>query len=287
MKYAFIEQHRSLYSLAALCRVIGVSRSGFYAWQTRTPSARDREDIVLLNEIRRVHGEHRGACGALKTWRILQQEGICCGKHRTARLRKVNGIEAKRKQRFRVITEHHHTPVAAPDLVNREFNASAPNRTWVGDMTFIRTREGWLYLAVMLDLFSRKVVGWSMGAKPDQDLAIAALAMAIAHRQPKPGLIHHTDRGAVYSASAYRKLIASVQGQPSMSGKKSAYDNAVAESFFSNLKNEVIHHCDFKSRDHARAAVFDYIELYYNRKRLHQSLGYRTPESFEREWRGT
>lgn len=286
MKYAFIEQHRPSYSLAALCRVLCVSRSGFYAWQKHTPSARDREDLVLLKEIHRVHGEHRGACGALKTWRILQQEGIQCGKHRTARLRKANSIEAKRKQRFRVITEHHHTPTAAPDLVNREFSATAPNRTWVGDMTFIRTREGWLYLAVMLDLFSRKVVGWSMGTKPDQELAMSALAMAITHRKPQPGLIHHTDRGAVYSASAYRKMIASVQARPSMNGKKSAYDNAVAESFFSNLKNEVIHHYDFKSRDHARAAVFDYIELYYNRKRLHQSLDYRTPEAFEREWQG-
>jgi len=132
-------------------------------------------------------------------------------------------------------------------------------------MTFIRTREGWLYLAVMLDLFSRKVVGWSMGAKPDQELASAALSMAIAHRRPSPGLIHHTDRGSIYSARSYRELIESVEGRPSMNGRKSAYDNAVAESFFSNLKNEVVHHCDFKTRDHARAAIFDYIELYYNR----------------------
>ena len=265
MKYAFIEQHRSTYSVASLCRVLDVSRSGFYAWQCRTPSAHDRKDEVLLREVYRVHGEHRGACGAVKTWHILQQEGIPCGKHRVARLRRTNGIEAKRKQRFRVTTEHHHTPVAAPDLLNREFHASAPNRTWVGDMTFIRTREGWLYLAVMLDLFSRKVVGWSMGEKPDQELASAALSMAIAHRRPSPGLIHHTDRGSVYSARSYRELIESVEGRPSMNGRKSAYDNAVAESFFSNLKNEVVHHCDFKTRDHARAAIFDYIELYYNR----------------------
>ncbi len=286
MKYAFIEQHKSSHSLAALCRVLGVSRSGFYAWQTHTTSTHDREDLMLLKEIYRVHGEHRDACGAVKTWHILQQEGISCGKNRVARLRKSNGIEAKRKQRFRISTEHHHTPAAAPDLVNREFHASAPNRTWVGDMTFIRTREGWLYLAVLLDLFSRKVVGWAMSAKPDQEVAISALTMAIAHRRPPPGLIHHTDRGVVYSARAYREVIESVQGRASMNGKKSAYDNAVAESFFSNLKNEVIHHCDFKTRDHARVAVFDYIELYYNRKRPHQSLDYRIPEEFEREWRG-
>jgi transposase InsO family protein len=285
VKYAFIEQHRTTFPLAVLCKALQVSRSGFYAWRSRKLSTRALADKALVQEIRRVHREHRGACGALKTWRILQQEGVDAGKHRVARLRQKEGIEAVRKQRFRVTTEHHHTPAAAPDLLNRHFHAPAPNQTWVGDMTFIRTREGWLHLAILLDLFSRKIVGWSMGPQPDQKLALAALNMALAHRRPPPGLVHHTDRGAVYSGRDYRERIASIQGLPSMSGRKSAYDNAVAESFFSNLKNEVVHHCDFQTRDHARAAVFDYIELYYNRKRLHQSLGYRTPDSFERESR--
>jgi transposase InsO family protein len=152
-------------------------------------------------------------------------------------------------------------------------------------MTFVRTREGWLNLAVLVDLYSRKVVGWAMGPQPNQALALGALDMALAHRRPRAGLVHHTDRGATYSASAYRERLQQAGFLPSMSGRKSAYDNAVAESFFSNLKNELVHHCNFPTRDHARVAIFDYIELYYNRKRLHQTLGYRTPEEVEREWR--
>lgn len=286
MKYGFIVQHQNHHSVASLCQVLGVSRSGFYAWRHRPPSTRELANRFLLKEIERVHHEHRGACGALKTWRVLNKEGIACGKHRVARLRCNAGIEAVRKRRFRTTVEHHHTAPPAPDLINRVFRAPRPDHTWVGDMTFIRTREGWLYLAILLDLWSRRIVGWSMGTQPNQALALGALDMAIAHRRPSPGLVHHTDRGSVYAARIYRDRIGSIKAKASMSGKKSAYDNAVAESFFSNLKNELVHHCDFKTRDHARAAVFDYIELYYNRKRLHQSLGYRTPLEFEREWSG-
>lgn len=286
MKYAWIDKECRHHPVAVLCRVLTVSRSGFYAWRDRAPSARQQEDQKLVTEIHRVHHEHRKTCGALKTWKALNREGIACGKHRVARLRKRHGIEANRKRRFRVITEHHQTPIAAPDRLNRVFSASAPNRTWVGDMTFVRTRQGWLNLAVLVDLYSRKVVGWAMGPQPNQALALNALDMAIAHRCPTQGLVHHTDRGATYSANAYRARMQEAGLLPSMSGKKSAYDNAVAESFFSNLKNELVHHCDFPTRDHARAAIFDYIELYYNRKRLHQTLNYRTPDEVEREWRG-
>lgn len=286
MRYAFIEDHHGRFKTATLCRVLKVSRSGFYEWRAHTPSTRAQENVRLLAEIQRVHREHREAVGAFKTWRVLHREGIAGGKHRIARLRRLHGIEARRKRRFRVITEHHHTSPPAPDLVNRVFRALAPNRTWVGDMTFVRTRQGWLYLAVLLDLFSRRVVGWAMGTQPSQALVRSALEMALQQRRPSAGLVHHTDRGAVYAARAYRDRLEAIQASPSMSGKKSAYDNAVAESFFSNLKNELVHHCDFATRDHARMAIFDYIELFYNRKRIHQSLGYRTPEEIEREWRG-
>jgi len=286
VKYALIDRECSNHSVCVLCRVLQVSRSGFYAWRARAPSARDRANAVLVSEIRRVHREHRQACGALKTWKVLNRAGIACGKHRVARLRKLHGIEANRKRRFRVTTEHHQTPVAAPDRLNRAFTASAPNKTWVGDMTVVRTRQGWLNLAVLVDLYSRKVVGWAMGPQPNQQLALKALEMALHHRSPAAGLVHHTDRGATYSATAYRHRLQQAGLLPSMSGRKSAYDNAVAESFFANLKNELVHHCDFPTRDHARAAIFDYIELYYNRKRLHQTLGYRTPDEVEREWRG-
>ncbi|QKT04941.1 IS3 family transposase [Ectothiorhodospiraceae bacterium 2226] len=284
MKYAYIAVSRSQYSLASLCRALQVSRSAFM-WQGRGTSARAQSDAALLIEIRRIHREHRQACGALKTWHVLRREGVPCGKHRVARLRKRDGIEANRKRRFRVIIEHHQTPLAAPDRLERRFLASAPNRAWVGDITFIRTREGWLNLAVLLDLYSRKVVGWAMGTRPDKDLALAALNMALAHRAPPPGLIHHTDRGATYSAAMYRDRLQAAGALPSMSGRKSAYDNAVAESFFSSLKNELVHHRDFPTRDYAKAAIFDYIEVYYNRQRLHQTLGYRTPEEVDGEWR--
>lgn len=286
MKYAFIQQHSKRYDTLTLSRILQVSRSGYYAWLKRAPSTRTHANNELLEHIRAVHHRHRQAYGALKTWRYLNSVGIVCGKHRVARIRKLAGIEAQRKRRFRLMVEHHHTPKAAPDLLQRQFSSGAPNRAWVGDMTFIRTRQGWLHLVVLLDLFSRKVVGWSMGDRATTVLHQAALTMAITQRRPEPGLVHHTDRGTVYSAPAYREQLAQARMQPSMNGRKTAYDNAVAESFFSNLKNEWVHHHDFKTRDEARLAIFDYIECFYNRNRIHQTLGYRTPDEVERLYYG-
>jgi transposase InsO family protein len=286
VKYAFIQQHKELYSLHALSKVLHVSRSGYYDWLGRAPSARTQANNSLLEKIRAAHTKHRQAYGALKTWRYLNSTGISCGKHQVARLRKQAGLEAQRKRRFRLTVEHHHTPKAAPDLLQRQFHTSAPNLAWVGDMTFIRTRQGWLHLVVLLDLFSRKVVGWAMGERATTALHRAALAMAILQRRPEAGLVHHTDRGAVYSAPAYRELLAEAGMRPSMNGRKTAYDNAVAESFFSNLKNEWVHHHDFNTRDEAMLAIFDYIECFYNRNRIHQSLGYHTPDEVERLYYG-
>ena len=282
MKYAFIQQHSQGFSLQSLSKVLQVSRSGYYAWLKRVPSERMRANHTLLEHIRTVHRQHRQAYGALKTWRHLNSMGVVCGKHRVAKLRKLAGIEAQRKRRFRLTVEHHHTRQAAPDLLQRQFNASAPNLVWVGDMTFIRTRQGWLHLVVLLDLFSRKVVGWSMGERSTTALHQAALTMAITQRKPDAGLVHHTDRGSVYSAPPYREQLAQAKMRPSMNGRKTAYDNAVAESFFSNLKNEWTHHHDFSTREEAKLAIFDYIECFYNRNRIHQSLGYRTPDEVER-----
>lgn len=286
MKYAFIHRHSQHHRIRTLSRVLQVSRSGYYDWLGRTPSARTQANNVLLDHIRTVHRQQRQAYGALKTWHHLTVAGIICGKHRVARLRKKAGIEAQRKRRFRLTVEHHHTPKAAPDLLQRQFITHAPNRAWVGDMTFIRTRQGWLHLVVLLDLFSRKVVGWSMGSRATTALHQAALSMAITQRKPEEGLVHHTDRGAVYSAAPYREQMAQARMQPSMSGRKSAYDNAVAESFFSNLKNEWVHHHDFRTRDEAKLAIFDYIECFYNRNRIHQALGYRTPDEVEKLYYG-
>lgn len=281
MKYGFIRDHRERFPVARLCRVLAVSRSGFHAWVNRPVSVRRLADQELLIDIRRVHLEHRQAYGGVKTWLALNARGIACGKHRVARLRREAGIEPRRTQRQRTTIEYHKTTAPAPDLLMRRFTAPWPDRIWAGDMTFIRTREGWLHLAVLLDLCSRKVVGWAMDQRPGQILHLGALKMALAQRRPEPGLIHHTDRGPQYSTPAYRELLQAHGMRASMNGRKVPQDNAVAESFFSNLKNELVHHCDFRSRDEARSAIFDYIELFYNRKRIHQSLGYRTPETIE------
>ena len=281
MKYAFVAAHRPQFRIASMCRVLKVSRSGYYEWRSRAPSAHALADQALLPKIRHLHVASKEAYGAVKTWKVLNQQGVSCGKHRVARLRRDAGIEARRKRRFRITVEHRKMSAVAPDRVQRHFHADEPNRIWVGDVTFIRTRAGWLYLAMLLDLYSRKVVGWSMSDRNDEELTLAALNMAITHREPAPGCIHHTDQGGLYRSRAYRARMEQIGMLPSMGNKGTAYDNAVAESFFSNLKNELLHHCIFTTREDARAAIFSYIELFYNRQRIHQSLGYQSPEKFE------
>lgn len=281
MKYAFIREHDNEFSVTRMCSVLGVSRSGYYDWRDRSPSRRALEDERLLVHIRRVHLQFRRAYGAVKTWRELNGLAIACGKHRVARLRRRDGIEAQRKRRFRLTVEHHQTAPAAPNLLRRQFDPMQPNRIWVGDVTFIRTREGFLYLAVLLDLYARNVVGWSMHEHPNLDLVLGALEMALEHRCPSPGLIHHTDQGVLYAAHRYRARMHEHGIMPSMSRRGNCYDNAVAESFFSNLKNELVHHVQFETRDQARTEIFDYIEVFYNRQRRHQTLGYLSPAQFE------
>lgn len=287
MKYAFIAANCRQHGVALLCDTLGVSRTGYYDWRDRKASKRARANESLLIDIRRLHVEYRENYGGVKTWKALNSAGIACGKHRVARLRREHGIEAKRRRRHRLTVEHHKTAAPAPDLVVRQFAAPRPDRIWVGDMTFIRTREGWLHLVVLVDLFSRRVVGWAMDSRAGQEVHLSALRMALAQRQPGKGLIHHTDRGVQYRGNEYRELLAASGLIASMNGRKVPQDNAVAESFFSNLKNELVHHCDFRTRDDARSAIFEYIELFYNRKRIHQSMGYRTPVQVETEWRAS
>jgi len=279
VRYAFIRDHGGCVS--TLCHLLQVSCSGYYAWRERGESVRCAQDRELLGHIQRVHQASRRSYGALKTWKELQAQGIACGKHRVARLRQQAGIEALRKRRFRVTVEYHHMSPAAPNHVRQHFHAPAPDRIWVGDATFIRTRAGFLHLAVLLDLYSRRVVGWAMGERPNLPLAMGALDMAIIQREPKPGLVHHTDQGGLYRARQYLQHMQQHGMTVSMSAKGNAYDNAVAESFFSNLKNELVHHCDFQTREQARAAIFEYIEVFYNRQRRHQTLGYMCPAEFE------
>ncbi len=283
MKYAFMQAHREEFELKRMCRVLQISRSGYYDWAGRKESKRSQQDRVLLEEIRRIHQETKEAYGATKTWRALNQSGRVCGKHRVARLRRQAGIEARRKRKFRLAYKARNTPPAPANLLRWPFKADHPDQIWVTDVTFIPTRSGWLYLAVLIDLHTRLVVGWSMKERPNQELVNEALMMAVEQRRPKPGLIHHSDQGILYSSSSYLALLKKYGMLRSMSGKGNCYDNAVAESFFSSLKNEIVHHRDYQTRDEARAEIFEYIELFYNRKRLHQSLNYQTPMKYKSE----
>jgi transposase InsO family protein len=265
-----------------MCRLLRVSRSGFYAWSVRPESRRAREDRALLARIEAIHRDSREAYGTVKTWKALRAQGVPCGRHRVARLRRAARIEAKRKRRFRVTTQSRHSFPVAPNVLNRGFAVERPDRVWVGDITFIPTQVGWLYLAVLLDLYARRVVGWAMSPYIDSNLVSEALRMALARRRPHPGLIHHTDQGRQYAAGSYRQSLLEHGIEPSMSRKGDCFDNACAESFISTLKNELVHHVQFKTREEAKTAIFEYIEVFYNRQRLHQTLGYLSPAEFER-----
>ena len=283
MKYAFVRAHDHEFRIRSMCRVLGVSRSGYYAWRERPLSPRSQANRQLVSEIRRVHDAARGVYGALKTWQQLRAQGIRCGKHRVARLRRLAGIAATRRRRFQVTTRSRKGQGVTPDLVRRGFTAPAPNRVWVGDVTCVPTQEGWLYVAVLLDLYSRKVVGWAMSDRINTALVLRALHMAILTRQPTPGLIHHTDRGAIYAAQEYRALLAAHGVAASMGHTGDCYDNAVAENFFSTVKNELTLEQRYASRRDAQTALFEYIEVFYNRQRIHQTLGYRSPQHVEEQ----
>jgi putative transposase len=285
VKYACIERYRGQFHLSAMCRVLGVDRSGYYAACKRAPSRHSTEDLALRAQIRELHEGQKTIPGALKTWKLLNQSGVSCGKHRVDRLRKLEGIIARRKARFRVMRTSHKIEPPAPDLVRRAFTVVAPNKVWVSDMTTIRTREGWIHLAIVLDLYARRVVGWSIGTTQAATLPIAALRMAIVQRRPATGVICHSDQGTVYGSASYRQVLTDNGLLASMSRKGNCHDNAVAESFFSNLKNEVTHHTVYKSRQDAKDAIADYIEVYYNRRRLHQTLRYSTPADFEARYK--
>ena len=281
MKYAYIQRHQADFKVRRMCRAFGVSASGYYAWCTRPDSQRTQQNKVLLDHIRRIHQVSRQAYGAVKTWQALNVEGIVCGKHRVARLRREHHIEAKRRRRFKITTRSKHHHWVAPDHVNRCFRVQQVNQVWAGDVTFIATRRGWLYLAILLDLYSRKVVGWSMSNRNDQALVLSALQMAVQQRRPADGIIHHTDRGLLYATKQYRQAMEVYGMLPSMGRKGDCYDNAVAESFFSTLKNELIYGQNYETCDQARSEIFEYIEVFYNRQRLHQTLGYKTPAEYE------
>ena len=288
MKYGCIERHRNEFAVVLMCRVLEVTRSGFYTWRTREPSARARKDQRLRIEVRLIHRQSRGRYGSPRIHQELQARGERVSRKRVARLMRVEGVRGKKKRRFKVTTNSDHACPIAPNLLQRKFGVEevpGPDQVWVADITYVPTREGWLYLAVILDLASRLVVGWSMGETLEAELAIGALEMAQQRRRPGPGLLHHSDRGVQYASHAYRALLEEQKAIVSMSRKGNCWDNAVAESFFATTEIELIEEADWDTRAQARSAIFEFIEVWYNRERRHSSLGYLTPAEFDKRLR--
>lgn len=281
MKYAWIEG-MSGHSVRTMCRALRVSPSGYYAWRTRKPSARRLANEQLIARMEALHRENQEAYGSERLWRALKQEGEHCGRHRVRRLRCEQGIRSRRRLRYLRTKSPYQRVPTAPNRLGWPFASPEPDHVWVADITFIPTRQGWVYLAAVLDLCSRRIVGWAMSDRADQALASDALAMALGRRCPAKGAIHHSDQGSQYTSKLYQQQLQDAGLTASMSRKGMPYDNAVMESFFASLKHELTHHQSFPDRDSARTQIFQYIEIFYNRKRLHSSLGYQSPDSFER-----
>ena len=282
MRFKFIDDHRSEYPVTLMCRVLAVSRSGYYAWRERPPSAREMANRQLLESIRVIHKKSRGRYGSPRIYEALLQLEIRCSRKRVARLMRQNGIRGKRRRRYKRTTDSDHTRSIAPNQLGQDFSAYAPNEKWCADITYIATREGWLYLAIIIDLYSRMIVGWAINDDLSRHLVLAALRMATRRRRPGPGLIHHSDRGSQYASADYQRMLAGWQMLPSMSGVGNCYDNAPAESWFASLKVEcvdVVYH----TKAEARAELFEYMEVFYNRQRLHSKLGYLSPAAFEQQ----
>jgi transposase InsO family protein len=284
MRFRLIEDHRDVWPVRVMCEALGVSPSGFYAWRSRPESPRKIARRELLSDIRRVHADHRGRYGAPRIHAELCAEGQSVSRKRVERVRRRYGIRAHTPRRYRVCTtdSKHALPVAA-NLLEQNFVAEKPDQIWLADITYIPTGEGWLYLAVILDLFTRKVVGWAMREHMRAELTLAALTMAIQRRRPAPGLTHHSDRGRQYAAGDYRKILQAAAITQSMSRKANCWDNAPMESFFGTLKTELVHRHNYPDRDTARRDLFAYIEGYYNRRRIHSAIGYITPEQADRK----
>ena len=283
MKFGFVDEHREVWPVTVMCRVLGLSTSGYYAWRARPESPRAAANRALLGDIARIHAESYGTYGSPRVHAVLRGHGRRIGRSRIERLMRRAGLRglAALPRRARTTDSRHDYPIA-PNRLARNFNAARPNQVWLADLTYIPTGEGWLYLAAILDMHTRKIVGWCMRQTLHAEIAIDALNMAIERQNPAPGLIHHSDRGIQYAAEAYRQTLAGSGISPSMSRKGNCWDNAPMESFFHTLKTERVHHRVYATRDQARRDLFQYIEGFYNPRRLHSALGYLSPEEMER-----
>jgi putative transposase len=280
-RHRFVEAHRDMYPVSEMCRVLGISRSGYYAWRKRSPSPRERENGRLLAALIELHAASGKTYGSPRLHQALVKQGQACGRHRVARLMRQHGIAGITPRRTQRTTRAAAGHVPLPDLVQRDFTATRPNEKWVADMTYLATHEGWLYLAVVMDLYSRTVVGWAMQSRMTADLVCEAVRMGIKNRHPASGLVHHSDRGSQYTSAVFQELLAAHDIRPSVGRTGDCYDNAAMESFFATLKRERIQRRIYETRAAARSTVFQYIEVFYNRQRLHSTLGYCSPLEYE------
>lgn len=265
-----------------MCKVLNVSKSGYFDWRRRDSSAREAKRNELVVKIERIHLGSRKTYGSPRVYRTLKGMGEKCSKTMVERLMRENGIRSKMRRKFKATTDSNHALPVAPNRVKRDFTAKAPNRLWVTDITYLCTDEGWLYLAAIIDVFTRKVVGWAMKDRLTLPLALDALDMAVRRQKPGPGLVHHSDRGCQYAARDYLKALRQYRMVPSMSRRGQCWDNALAESFFHTLKTEHVYHERFSTRNEARTSVFEWIEVFYNRQRIHSAIGFVSPECYER-----
>jgi len=284
MKFRLIDREKIWHGIDALCRALDVSRGGYWSWRGRRPSARTLDDSLLLADVKRIYGDGRGNYGSPRIHDALSKEGAKCGRKRVERLMRQSGLKAKHKRKYKpASTDSTHKLPVAENLLDRQFEQAKPNQAWVADTTYVWTGEGWLYLAVMLDLFSRRVVGWAMGASNDTGLVLRALHMAAQRRRPPRGLIHHADRGSTYASGDYQAALRDYGMISSMSRKGNCWDNAVMESWFHTLKVEMVHDTKFATRREATAAIFEYMEAFYNRKRICMVIGGFAPAEYEEQ----
>ena len=281
MRFAFIAAEKAQYPVRVLCSVLAVSRSGFYAWQRRAEPKRRAADRQLGVEVVAIHKQSRKTYGSPRIHQDLQKRGVRVGRKRIERVLREQGLEGRRPRRYRRTTDSGHSLPVVPNRLERKFEVACPNRVWVGDITYLQTAEGSLYLAVLLDLFSRRVVGWALSPSLERGLALEALARALSSRRPPAGLIHHSDRGSQYASLDYREQLAAHRIEASMSRKGNCWDNAVAESFFATLKVELVTSSTFTTFTQAERAIADYIDNFYNRQRRHSTLDYLCPVEFE------
>lgn len=284
MKYQFIENHRSSFAVEKMCRALKISKSGYYSWRTRPKSTRDLSNEKLDHHIRTIYKQNKGRYGSPRIFRELKDMHIACSENRVADRMRKNNIKAKSKKRFKVTTHSKHKHPIAENLLVQDFTAERPNQIWASDITYLWTREGWLYLAVVLDLFSRRIVGWAMSHHLGQNLVLNAFQQALWRRKPGPGVLFHSDQGVQYACKAFCNLLKQHNFIQSMSGKGNCYDNAVVESFFHTLKTELVYFETYDKREDAKNSVFEYIETYYNLTRLHSTLDYSSPVKFEQRW---